>query len=124
MKKLLLIDDDPDEHYFFRQAIREINPNYECFTSDEEHETLHELIEEKIKPNFVFLDLNMPRMKGNDFLRQMKEIPHLAQIPVIIYTTSMFNDEIKESLKLGASSFLTKPILYEDTVASIKQIID
>ncbi len=125
MKKFLfLVDDDPDEFFFFREAIAEINPDYECFTCSDGQEALQQLIQEKIKPNFIFLDLMMPRMDGKDFLRQIKKIPRLSQIPVIIYTDSKYRNDIEESLKLGAFSVVIKPFGIDGIVASIKKIIE
>ncbi|HXL57967.1 MAG TPA: response regulator [Chitinophagaceae bacterium] len=123
-KSVLLIDDDPDDLMFFREAVIEINPAYKCFTSTNAEETLQQLIKEKIKPNFIFLDLNMPRINGKDCLRQIKKIPWLSQIPVIIYSTSKLKKEMEEVLKLGAFRFLIKPSTLPDIIAAIKKIIE
>src|SRR4051812_15803213 len=107
-KSVLLIDDDPDELVFFREAVADISLDYECLTSTDGEETLQQLIQEEIKPNFIFLDLIMPRMNGIDLLRQIKKIPHLSQIPVIIYTSSQYVNYLAQCLESGAFSVAHK----------------
>ena len=123
-KSVFLIDDDPDESFLFLDAVTEINRNYECFTCTDSQEALQQLVQEKIKPDFIFLDLNMPRLKGNEFLRRIKKMPQLSQIPVIIYTTSKFKNDMEESLESGAFLFLTKPFKRDDLIAAIRKIIE
>lgn len=60
-------------------------------------------------PDFIFLDLNMPKMYGRTCLAELRKDVRLATIPVIIFTTSSDPKDINEIRKLGASYFLTKP---------------
>jgi len=122
-KSVLVIDDDPDDLEFFSDAVSEISPYYECFTFSNGNEALEELKHQKIKPHFIFLDLNMPGMSGQDFLREIKKIPMLSEIPVIIWSTSRLTKEIEEVFTLGAKSYLHKPNSLYGLVETIKTII-
>jgi CheY-like chemotaxis protein len=63
-------------------------------------------------PAFVLLDLNMPGLDGRDVLSVLKRDTALNTIPVIIFTTSSNSRDIEECYRLGANSYLTKPISY------------
>jgi CheY-like chemotaxis protein len=60
-------------------------------------------------PDLIFLDLNMPKMDGRQCLAEIKKLPRLEQIPVIIYSTSADDREIGSLLAAGASAWLSKP---------------
>ena len=63
-------------------------------------------------PLFVLLDLNMPGLDGRDVLDALKHDTLLHAIPVIVFTTSSNARDIEECYRLGANSYLTKPISY------------
>jgi CheY-like chemotaxis protein len=60
-------------------------------------------------PDFIFIDINMP-LNGLDCLEKLKEDELLKSIPVIIYTTSKYQENSDYTRELGASYFITKPI--------------
>lgn len=105
-----LVDDDADDVEIFSIAAAEIKRPIKCVTAVDGVDALHKLTrDEKFIPDFIFLDLNMPRMNGKQTLVEIKKIPRLAEIPVIIYSTSARPLDIEETLQLGAFHFLTKP---------------
>ena len=67
-------------------------------------------------PALIVLDLNMPRVDGFEFLRQVKPTPDLAAIPVVVLTTSEFDKDMSQSYALGAKSCITKPGDFERLV--------
>jgi CheY-like chemotaxis protein len=123
VKKILLIDDSSHEHRLFKMALAEIDPRI-IYVGLENGEVglqwlsnnLHDL------PDIVFLDLNMPRMGGRECLTELRKIPELQSLPVIIYTTSSLSSEIDEMKALGATMFCTKP-LYQHITKVLKAII-
>ena len=123
-KSVLVIDDDADDLLFFELALWQINPSCECITSTDPTEALQKLKLELLKPNFIFLDLNMPGMSGQECLREIKKIAHLGDTPVIILTTSISRKDIEEVLLLGAYCCLHKPNTIQELVKSIKKFID
>jgi CheY-like chemotaxis protein len=123
-KSLLIVDDDPDILDWFCEAIPEINKYYKCFKSSDAEEALENLKQKKIKPHYIFLDLNMPRMSGQDWLKEIKKVPYLSNIPVIIFTTSRSDKEIQQAYSLGAYSFLQKPYTTADLIKAVKKIIE
>src|SRR4051794_1555225 len=103
-KSVLIVDDDPDILEWFCEAISEINKNYKCFTASTGQEALENLKQKKVKPQFIFLDLNMPRVSGQDCLKEIKKVPYLWDIPVIIFTTSRSEKEMQQVYSMGAYS--------------------
>ncbi|TGE21305.1 response regulator [Hymenobacter aquaticus] len=63
-------------------------------------------------PAFVLLDLNLPGTDGRTVLETLKRDARLQSIPVIIFSTSTNNRDIEDCYRLGANSYLTKPIEY------------
>jgi CheY-like chemotaxis protein len=70
-------------------------------------------------PALVLLDLNMPGLDGRDVLEALKQDPALQLIPVVIFTTSANTRDVEECYRLGANSYLTKPINYYDLEAKV-----
>jgi len=71
-------------------------------------------------PVFVLLDLNMPKKDGREALKEIKENKSLKKIPVIIFTTTRNEIEIAKCYELGANSYIVKPSLFKDLVATIQ----
>ena len=106
---LLLIDDDEDDRDFYKIALADVNLEFECEVAKGAKEALAMLEKNEIKPDFIFLDLNMPGMNGRVCLKRLKENPATEPIPVIIFSTSSELADINEIKALGAMSFMTKP---------------
>ena len=112
---ILLIDDDEDDQFIFLAAIKESVPGYECRISNNGPEGLIALNSSSSKPEIIFLDLNMPRMNGFEFLTILKNDIQFSAIPVIIFSTSDNPADKKRAQELGALKFITK-------TADIKQL--
>jgi len=115
IEKILLIDDDPDEHYLFKAAVSRVRKDIECLFASGVVDafTLLEGIKGNL-PDLIFLDVNMPKHNGRDFLKALKQSSRFSRIPVVMYTIqNLTNDEKEELRSLGATFFLRKPGLTE-----------
>ncbi len=74
------------------------------------------------RPNLILLDLNMPRMDGRECLVALKSDPDLADIPVVVLTTSAVERDVLASYKLGAAGFITKPLDALQFIAAIREL--
>lgn len=119
---VFLIDDDADDREIFSLALAEIDPAYTCITAKNGIDALERLSTAEIKPDYIFLDLNMPRMNGKQCLEEIKKQTSLARIPVVIYTTSSGSWEKEQLLQMGASAFITKPSEIDQLIHSLKEI--
>lgn len=82
------IDDDQDDIDFFAATVEQLSKAVNCFSFTEATIALQELIKGTILPDAIFLDLNMPRMNGQEFLLKLKDIALLKDISVVILSTS------------------------------------
>jgi CheY-like chemotaxis protein len=73
-------------------------------------------------PMLLLLDINMPRLDGVEVLRQVKADPRIAKVPIIMLTTTDDPREVQKCYELGCSVYITKPVVYEDFIAAIKQL--
>lgn len=122
-KTVFIVDDDQDDREIFIEAIAEIDKSFNCITAENGEEAIRKLHAGVFVPNFIFLDLNMPRMNGRECLIEIKNIEHLQETPIIIYTTSSLQKEREELVKLGASKFITKPANFKELCHSLKKVL-
>lgn len=113
-KTCLLVDDDPDDQEVFLNALKEVSVNARCLVASDGDRALELLHHEETTPDYIFLDLNMPRMNGFDFLAAMRKSKILCNIPVIVYSTTSQRSQIEKAKKLGAAAFFTKTYKYRD----------
>jgi DNA-binding response OmpR family regulator len=124
-KVVFIADDDPDDRELFAEAVAEINDQIVCVTASNGQDALKLLQKnEQLLPDFIFLDLNMPRISGKQCLTELKKIDRLKLVPVIIYTTAKIDDDMKEMKKLGAAYFLIKPNKFDELVNAISFILN
>ncbi len=106
----LLADDDEDDRQFFLEALRSIDPAIECIMAKNGKQALTLLQNNFFAvPDYVFLDLNMPLMNGLKCLEEIKKLPSLMDLPVVLYSTTSEKAVEEQSKKAGAHAFFIKP---------------
>jgi chemotaxis family two-component system response regulator Rcp1 len=75
-----------------------------------------------VRPDLILLDLNMPRKDGRELLSEIKNLPDLKTIPVVILTTSQAEEDIVKSYNLNASCYVIKPIDLSQFTKIVKSI--
>ena len=126
---ILMADDDPDDQLMAKEAFEENRmANVLKFVNDGQEllDYLHLQgkynSENAPKPGLILLDLNMPKKDGRTALQEIKSDSKLKRIPVIVLTTSKSDEDVLKSYDLGVSSFITKPVTFEDLVKVTKEI--
>lgn len=122
-KYFMIIDDDDDDRMFFKQALNEMLTSSISLEANDCIEALQLLGKTEQKPDYIFLDINMPRMDGRECLLALKSDAKLKSIPVIMYSTSFTDNSIAELLALGASGYLNKPTDMNKLPAQILETI-
>ena len=123
-KKLLLIDDDRDDHEFFLEAINEIDSTITCKTFFDGEQALGQLRNSVDEiPDLIILDTNMPKLNGKQILAELKRIPNIKEVPVIMYSTIFSERDNIELRDLGASHYLSKPSKFEDFRSSLAELL-
>jgi PleD family two-component response regulator len=116
-KLILLIDDDEDEEYIFKQALNEASTSCKCIYIPNAERAIEVL--NTVLPDFIFIDINMPKMDGLECLSKIKKIKKLENVPMIVYSTGSDNVIKNKALKLGAADCITKTT----SIASLTEIL-
>lgn len=74
------------------------------------------------RPGLILLDLKLPKVGGHEVLRDIKRDAALLTIPVVMLTTSIREEEVAESYRLGADSFVRKPMHFAELVERVRAI--
>jgi CheY-like chemotaxis protein len=120
-KICLLVDDDPDDQEVFLSALSDVSSTALCLVAPDGDRALELLHSEETIPDYIFLDLNMPRMNGFEFLAAIKKSKILQNIPVIVYSTTSQTGQIDKARKLGATEFFTKTYKYDELRSLLKK---
>ena len=122
-KYFMIIDDDEDDRYFFKDVIKKMHSTVECLEAAGCEEGMALLKTATKLPHFIFLDINMPRVDGRECLKQLKKDASLKHIPVIMYSTSFSKETIKEFQILGASNYLIKPTDLTNLSSQLREVV-
>jgi CheY-like chemotaxis protein len=120
---VLLVDDDQDDQDIFKEAASLAIADIHCLFAKDGEECLALLETLSALPDYLFLDVNMPRMDGRECLKRLKAHPRFKKISVIMYSTSNYQSGQGEYLKLGASSFITKPSEFNLLITYLKSVL-
>ena len=123
-KLAFFIDDDLDDQEIFSMAIHEISDSITCVFANDGISAL-EIIKanDSFIPDWIFIDVNMPRMNGIKCLSEIKKFKHLEHVPIFIYSTSAETSVVEESKKIGATGFIKKYIDTNDLKEELSHII-
>jgi CheY-like chemotaxis protein len=121
-KPILLVEDDDVDAITTKRALKEIKVSNELIHKLDGEDGLSYLKDCNTKPCVILLDLNMPKMNGFEFLREIKNDDNLKKIPVIVLTTSDTDQNILDSYQLGVAGYITKPVDYHQFVESMKTV--
>jgi len=116
---ILVAEDDADDRFLLQTAFQENG-----FTDTLEFvengvdliEFLENLVEapgETVFPGVILLDLNMPKKGGREVLQEIKQHRIFKSIPVVVYTTTKSEAEVKRCYELGANSYIVKPTRFD-----------
>lgn len=129
-KKILLIEDNPDDELLTLMAFKDNNIGNEVIVARDGEEALDYLFgtgkfndrDLFILPQVVLLDLKLPKVDGLEVLKQIRANPITKLLPVVILTSSKEEIDIVNSYQLGANSYIRKPVDFEQFSDAIKQL--
>ncbi len=121
---IILADDDDDDFDFFKEAMQSFIPAL-AISRAYDGANLIKILEQSpgSLPDLIFLDLNMPCRNGFESLSVIRKNEKWLNIPVIIYSTSAFPDQIDTTYKLGANLYIQKPDDYNEIKQIVKKIL-
>ncbi|MCD6385687.1 response regulator [Candidatus Sumerlaeota bacterium] len=128
---ILLAEDDPDDRILIRDALAKCNL-VEGLICVEDGDELMDYLKRRGKyqtpksaprPDLILLDLNMPKKNGYEVLKEIKSDPELQDIPVVVLTVSSSEEDILQTYKMGASSYITKPVTFDGLINTMKMLV-
>lgn len=129
---LLIVEDNPRDYETTMRAFKELGFNIPVIRCNNGDEAIDYLFRQgnytdprnSPRPALVLLDLNLPGTDGRDVLRRTKSDESLRMIPIIVLTTSNAPGDIEACYELGANSFVSKPVDFEDFTEAAKKTVD
>ena len=127
---ILLVEDNPDDIDITKRAIKEAKIINKFWIARDGQEALDFLHHNGAysdpatspKPGLILLDINLPKLNGVDVLRIIKQDANLKRIPVVMLTVSKRDEDIINSYDNGCSSFIQKPVNFENFISVVKEI--
>lgn len=135
MRSVLLVEDDLFDTMTAEKSFAKFSVPHRLYTAFNGEEALDLLLgrngAEAIRPlpEVILLDLNMPRMNGQEFLAELRANPELQGIPVFITTTSEMETDRSGVEALGISGYIVKPLDFEtsadltDSLSLLEQLL-
>jgi len=113
---ILLIEDDELDIISVERSLKKLEIKYILHTAYNGLEALNMLrsTTDKLVPDVILLDINMPRMNGIEFLKVLRADEHLKDLKVFIMTTSSEGNDRFAAEELGISGYIIKPLNYTD----------
>lgn len=121
-KKILLIEDDANLLYSLQAKFR--IEGFEIITDEglDKIEIFEKIV--SLKPDYIILDIILPKISGHDLLKEIKVSPLMSKIPVFVFTNLSDNDSRQQVMKFGADIYFVKAdFTIDEFVAKFKKII-
>jgi CheY-like chemotaxis protein len=120
---ILVVDDDDADAMMIEEALRSADAEVTVHRVGDGREALDYLRAPRgPRPDLILLDLNMPRMGGQETLAHLKADEQLKAIPVVILTTSSAGADISTSYQRRANAYVTKPMELDEFERTVSQI--
>ncbi len=129
-KVILLVEDNPDDVTLTLRALKKNNIMNEVVVAEDGVDALDYLFgtgkfagrNTSVMPQLILLDLKMPRLDGLEVLQRIRADERTKLLPVVILTTSSEDRDRVESYKLGANSYVRKPVDFNQFVNAVQQL--
>jgi two-component system response regulator len=110
--QVLLVDDSPDDVMIAQRAFRASRVVNELSIARDGQEAVELLRRTSNPPELVLLDIKLPRISGHEVLRRVRADGMLATLPVVMLSASQRREDVIESYRLGANSYIQKPVAF------------
>lgn len=110
---ILLVEDDPDQEALVLRALKKNDIQSDVIVAHDGAEALDYIFDKKIMPGVVLLDLQIPKVDGLEVLKRIRNGKLTKNLPVFVLTASDLSKDLIESYNLGVSSYIRKPVDFE-----------
>lgn len=119
-KTILIVEDDTANRFLIETVLSD--EGYEVISSVDGSDALE--LARSHKPGLVLMDINLPKVKGTERIRQFKADPELAHIPIIAVTTQVMTGDEEIIRSSGCQDYVSKPFEISDLLAAIERLYD
>ena len=123
---ILCIDNDPEDIDFFGDATKLLDPSITFLSASGGQEALvllSSIKDIKQLPDYVFLDINMPRMDGKETLKEIRKIERYRSMQIIMLSTGLSPRDYGEYKELGADNFMSKATSFQELCDKLKAVL-
>jgi chemotaxis family two-component system response regulator Rcp1 len=125
--EILVVDDNPGDVQLIIEAFQDAKLSNQLHSVGDGVAALAFLqregsYQDRLRPDLIILDLNLPKKDGRAVLQEIKADPTLRQIPVVVLSTSRADADILRVYDLNANCFITKPVDFEQFVKVVQAI--
>jgi len=122
-KLILLVEDNPDDEFLTRDALRTGGVSHDVVVVRDGAEAVEWIFApETATPDLVLLDLKLPKMSGFDVLERIRSNCQTRGLPVVILTSSSELEDIQRSYGMGANSYVRKPVNFSEFVRAVQAL--
>ncbi len=129
-RTILLVEDNPDDVKLTLRALEHHNVSNKVVVAEDGVEALDYLFgtgrfsggDTPDKPEVILLDLKLPRMDGLELLKRLRSDERTALLPIVVLTSSKEEQDMINSYKLGANSYVRKPVDFNEFIEAIRQL--
>ena len=129
-KTILLVEDNPDDEFLTRRALKKNNIGNEVVVAHDGAEALDYLFGTGVyegrdlsaMPQVVLLDLKLPKVDGLEVLRRLRGDERTSLLPVVILTSSKEQQDLVDGYGYGANSYIRKPVDFGQFVEAVRQL--
>ena len=129
-KNILLVEDNPDDEALTLRALNKNNIMNEVVVVRDGVEALDYLFcrgghagrDAQMQPALILLDLKLPKLDGLDVLREIRANPSTQLLRVVILTSSKEEQDLIKGYRLGANSYIRKPVDFSQFMEAVKQL--
>lgn len=127
---ILLVEDNPDHAELTIRALKRGKLANQIHWIKDGEEALQFLFHEGSyanggnapRPGLILLDVKLPKLDGLEVLGRVKKDQELQSIPIVMLTTSERDEEVEEAYRLGANSYVTKPVKFTEFVEKVQAV--
>jgi two-component system response regulator len=120
---IVLIEDNPDDEMLTLRALKKNGIANEVVVLRDGAEAIDYLLAtDAPSPQLVLLDLKLPRIDGLEVLRRLRKGPSTALLPIVVLTSSNEERDLVQSYRLGANSYIRKPVDFEQFTEAVRQL--
>ncbi len=125
---ILIVEDNPNDAELTVRALKKQNLANDLYVVEDGKDALDFVFcrgeFESRNPNktlkVIFLDLKLPKLSGLEVLKEIKSNPKTKKIPVVVFTSSKEDPDIKAAYELGTNSYVVKPIDFKDFIEALQ----